>query len=589
MNPENEVRLALDAPPLAQDPETMGHRIAAELFPRLVKLAPFRPWPKSGGEADVVVAFGGDASDAKREGVLEVRILLGAPEGEPGLGEQTIIWVVSAHDRDRWLQARPDLGSAQVMVLPIPRAIAGSAGAVHEGAEMPEVAGGIDWDACATWAGEAIVSVLKRRRRRLVSPTYPLVPSEADPANWTVGADGRALAGLAGYPNGATGPAQFGAHMQGDTGATPAWPRWSDRLPAPDAAASRIEGGIRLSGRMKHGSAERPLISYVTVVRNNKATLGRTIQSVQRQTYDNVEHIVLDGASTDGTVDLIQSLAQQIDYFASEPDRGLYDALNKAIELARGQLICVLNSDDWLEPEAAEIAARRLMGRRDPLVILSGAAVESDGRVIEWYPALLHPGCYFACANDCHNAAYATPAAYEKTGAYDTSYKIAADFKWLMACVDQGVPAVYTREITVNYSLGGTSGDVRAHSLECCRVVAERFPALSTEEVHGLYHCFFALGVDKPSLVPHVPADAQVFLKQVAARHAQDAQFMNALAWAMLHAAKPAAAAAGDAQPLPSAPGVRAASRQWVRAVLHRYPRLATAANRVRSRMQRTA
>jgi glycosyltransferase involved in cell wall biosynthesis len=310
------------------------------------------------------------------------------------------------------------------------------------------------------------------------------------------------------------------------------WPTWIDRLPAsPDRPY--LEGGLRTKGRRKCGSADKPLVSYVTVVRNNTKSLARTIESVQAQTYHNVEHIVIDGASTDGTLDIIRRFSERIDYFVSEPDKGLYDALNKALPLARGQLICVLNSDDWLEPVAAEIAVQRLGSSEGAALLLSAANVRM-GNVLHqsWYPALVHPGCYFMCADACHNGIYATRAAYACSGPYDTSYKIAADFKWIMACLEAHANFYYTREITVNYSLGGTSGDVTQHSCECMRVVAERFPALTPSDVAGLYHCFFMLaGVTKLTVLPGYRTE---FLKDVFVRHSGDQAFVRALAWASL-------------------------------------------------------
>jgi len=91
----------------------------------------------------------------------------------------------------------------------------------------------------------------------------------------------------------------------------------------------------------------RPKISIITVVWNNAATIKDAIESVLSQTYDNIEYIVIDGASTDGTVEIIKSYGDKIAAFVSEPDRGLYDAMNKGIALATGDIVGILNSDDF--------------------------------------------------------------------------------------------------------------------------------------------------------------------------------------------------------------------------------------------------
>jgi len=101
-----------------------------------------------------------------------------------------------------------------------------------------------------------------------------------------------------------------------------------------------------------------------------------------------------------------------------------------------------------------------------------------------------------------------------------------------MTCLEVNATFVYTREVTVNYSLGGTSGDVRRHSTECMRVVGERFPSLSPSDISGLYDCFF-LFAGLPDL-PDRPANRTEFLRDIFARHAADADFLQALSWASI-------------------------------------------------------
>lgn len=336
-----------------------------------------------------------------------------------------------------------------------------------------------------------------------------------------------------GYRDGDCGP-MFPAHLHSKPAGNENWPVWADCLPSATEGDPREEGGLRTLGQLKSSTAGEPLITYVTVVRNNQDTLERTILSVQEQTYRNVEHIILDGASTDGTLDIIRRHADRLDYYASERDAGLYDALNKAVPLSRGALICVLNSDDWLEPNAAQIAAKRLLGRDGPIMLLSAAKV-ADGKVVHnWQPAVVHPGSYFMCANDCHNAIYASKSTYELTGPYDSTYKIAADFKWIMSALDAGAQFIYTTEPTVNYSLGGTSGDFLGHSRECMRVVRERFPALSEQEVQGLYHCFFIFSDANKKIELGIPDNYTAFLRQTLANHSDDAALAACLGWAAI-------------------------------------------------------
>jgi len=94
-------------------------------------------------------------------------------------------------------------------------------------------------------------------------------------------------------------------------------------------------------------SAHRPVISIITVVRNGREVIERTIQSVLDQRYPNIEYIVIDGGSTDGTVDIIKRYASRISYWVSEPDKGIYDAMNKALDHVRGEGHLFLNAGDY--------------------------------------------------------------------------------------------------------------------------------------------------------------------------------------------------------------------------------------------------
>src|SRR5690554_3531829 len=117
-------------------------------------------------------------------------------------------------------------------------------------------------------------------------------------------------------------------------------------LKTPDSEHKIAEGGLRLKGLYKSSSEEKPLITVVTVVYNGAEYLEDTIKSVIEQTYDNVEYIIVDGGSTDGTLDIIRRYEDAIDYWVSEPDRGLYDGLAKGFHFATGKFMCYLNAGD---------------------------------------------------------------------------------------------------------------------------------------------------------------------------------------------------------------------------------------------------
>ena len=108
-----------------------------------------------------------------------------------------------------------------------------------------------------------------------------------------------------------------------------------------------LTGGYRGKETQKYWTSDKPLFSVVTVVFNGEKTVEDTIRSVIGQKYDSVEYIIIDGGSTDGTLDIIRKYEDKIAYWISEPDRGIYDAMNKGVAQASGKWIHMLNADDY--------------------------------------------------------------------------------------------------------------------------------------------------------------------------------------------------------------------------------------------------
>ena len=96
----------------------------------------------------------------------------------------------------------------------------------------------------------------------------------------------------------------------------------------------------------------KPKISIITVVYNSVSTIEKSIISVLDQNYDNLEYIIIDGGSTDGTINIVNKYKDEIDYFVSEKDGGIYDAMNKGLIQASGDMVAFLNSDDWYEADS---------------------------------------------------------------------------------------------------------------------------------------------------------------------------------------------------------------------------------------------
>jgi len=122
----------------------------------------------------------------------------------------------------------------------------------------------------------------------------------------------------------------------------------------PEGENRKGEGGLRTQGYFKASQTDKPLITVITVVFNGEQLLKEAIQSVVNQSYDNVEYIVIDGGSTDCTLDVIRNYEQAIDYWVSESDSGIYDAFNKAVRVAQGDYYIVIGCDDVLFEKSIE-------------------------------------------------------------------------------------------------------------------------------------------------------------------------------------------------------------------------------------------
>jgi len=202
-----------------------------------------------------------------------------------------------------------------------------------------------------------------------------------------------------------------------------------------------------------------PLISIITIVYNNKNSIEDTIKSVKNQTYSNIEYIIIDGGSTDGTIDIINKF--KIDRLVSEPDLGISDAFNKGIKLANGQLIGLINSGDSYELDAVENIVSthnqitEQLNLNNVLVVYHGnIRMNSPEKSKIYTPKKLNSFVYQMPI--WHPTIFASKNVYAKFK-YDTRYKIAMDYDLFSRVYNLQSKFIYVNKLISNMNVDGIS------------------------------------------------------------------------------------------------------------------------------------
>ena len=204
--------------------------------------------------------------------------------------------------------------------------------------------------------------------------------------------------------------------------------------------------------------SQTPKVSIITVVYNGIVHLEQTISSVLGQSYDNIEYIIIDGGSTDGTVELIKQYEDKIAYWVTESDAGIYDAMNKGLAKATGEIVGLINADDWYEKDAISVVVETFEKENADVVHGSMRIVKEGGESFVKMAmsdiSNLKKGMLLN-----HPTVFAKRALYEQYGNFDTSYKIVADWEMMMRWFLNDVHFVPTKETLANFRMGGVSSE----------------------------------------------------------------------------------------------------------------------------------
>ncbi len=231
----------------------------------------------------------------------------------------------------------------------------------------------------------------------------------------------------------------------------------------PEGEGRQGEGGLRTQGYFKKSEPDKPLITIITVVFNGEQFLEETILSVINESHDNVEYIIIDGGSTDGTLDIVRKYEHAIDYWVSEKDAGIYDAMNKGIDLATGEWINLMNGGDcFFQPsvlndifsDSVSYDADIIFGNHQVRYPSGRTRLARAGTVEK-----LWQGSQF-----CHQSTF-TRACYHKQYKFNLCTKIVADFEFFYQAWQRDAKFKYLSLTVCSFEAGGVSDVKRIDSI----------------------------------------------------------------------------------------------------------------------------
>ena len=234
-------------------------------------------------------------------------------------------------------------------------------------------------------------------------------------------------------------------------------------------------------------------LSVITVTYNAEATLERTLRSVQSQSQADIEHIIVDGNSQDGTVALIERYANERTNWVSEPDKGLYDEMNKAAAMATGDYLCFLNAGDTFHSDTTVEEMMRSIPQGSVPDIIYGqtAIVDDNGNFLHMRrleaPKVVNWKSFKQGMLVCHQAFIVRRGLFEP---YDLGYRFSSDFDWAVKLLKRAQVIHYTDMTLIDYlNEGLTTTNHKASLKERYKIMTKHYGQVST----ALHHAWFVV------------------------------------------------------------------------------------------------
>ena len=226
-------------------------------------------------------------------------------------------------------------------------------------------------------------------------------------------------------------------------------------------SSATAEGGLRIKNIIKKTQSNKPLVTIVTAVLNGEKYLEECILSLHAQKYENYEHIIIDGGSSDRTLEIIKKYEDKIDYWYSKKDKGIYDAFNKGMQLANGEYIGFLNSDDYYSSNTIELL-ENYINKYPEKDFFFGAVKKHWGILYGYKPYKIHWSWGFYSSHS--TGFFIKTKAAKKVGLYNLNYKYSSDYDYFFRMiVKEKLKGIGTKkdEIFGTFRRGGYSSQIK--------------------------------------------------------------------------------------------------------------------------------